>query len=98
MFKITTVHTRTDTTTPFYRRDAAVIAIATDAKLNGKLLSEESSLSDDKLSVTYTAVWDNFASFDAFSNEPVVLAFRDAKTEHNRTVGIVQLATKQENI
>jgi hypothetical protein len=98
MFKITTVHTRPDATTPFYRRGDDVIELATDAKLNGKLLSEESTLSEDKLSVTYTAVWDNFASFDTFSKEQIVVDFRLAKGVHNQANNITQLATKQENI
>jgi hypothetical protein len=98
MFKITTIHTRPDTTTQFYRRGDDVIELATDAKLNGKLLSEESALSEDKLTVTYVAVWDSFSSFDAFSKQDIVATFRTAKGVHNQANNITQLATKQENI
>jgi hypothetical protein len=98
MYKITTVHTRPDTTTPFYRRDAEVASISTDAKLNGQLLSEESVLSEDKLTVTYVAVWDSFVSFDTFSKVEAVAAFRVAKAEHNRANNIIQFANKQEAI
>jgi hypothetical protein len=98
MYKITTIHTRPNTTTPFYRRDADVAALSTEARLNGKLLSEESSLSEDKLTVTYIGVWDSFQSFDVFSKTEVVLAFRAAKLEHNRTNNIIQFANKQEAI
>lgn len=98
MYKITMVHTRPNTETAFHRRGTEVIEKATDAKLNGKLLSEESSLSDDKLTVTYVAVWDSFASFDAFSKEADVVAFRTAKSAHNIANGITQTVNKQENI
>jgi hypothetical protein len=98
MYKVTMVHTRPNIETAFHRRGNEVIEKATDAKLNGKLLSEESSLSDDKLTVTYIAVWDSFASFDAFSKEADVVEFRNAKNEHNRTTGIMQIVNKQENI
>lgn len=98
MYKITTVHTRPDLNTPFHRRDAATAAVSTEAKLNGQLLSEESILSEDKLTVTYVAVWDSFASFDAFSKTEDVLAFRTAKSEHNRTHNIIQFTNKQEAI
>jgi hypothetical protein len=98
MYKITMVHTRPNIETAFHRRSTEVIEKATEAKLNGKLLSEESTLSDDKLSTTYVAVWDNVASFDAFSKETDVVTFRIAKTEHNRTNGIVQNVNKQETI
>jgi len=98
MFKVTTIHTRPEATTPFYRRGDDVIQLATDAKLNGKLLSEESALSEDKLTVTYIAVWDSFASFEAFDSTDAVNAFREAKGAHNQANNIIQFATKQENI
>ena len=73
MYKITMVHTRPNLETAFHRRPTEVIEKATEAKLNGKLLSEESTLSDDKLSVSYIAVWDSFASFDAFQKKQMLL-------------------------
>lgn len=98
MYKITMVHTRPSLEVAFHRRPAEVIEKATEAKLNGKLLSEESTLSDDKLTVSYIAVWDSFASFDEFSKETDVVTFRTAKNDHNRTNGIVQTVNKQETI
>ena len=98
MFKITTSHTRPDVTTPFYRRGDDVAALATEAKLNGQMLSEESVVSEDKLTVVYTAVWDSFSSFDTFSKLEAVVAFRTAKGVHNREKNIMQLSTKQETI
>jgi hypothetical protein len=92
------VHSRTDIETPFHRRGPEIIEMATNAKLNGKLLSEASTISEDKLSTTYIAVWDSFASFDTFSKEQIVVDFRLAKGVHNQANNITQLATKQENI
>jgi hypothetical protein len=98
MYKITMVHSRTDIETPFHRRGSEIIEMATNAKLNGKLLSEVATLSEDKLSTTYIAVWDSFASFDAFAKEELVIAFRTAKTEHNIANGIIERVNKQETI
>ncbi len=47
MFKVLNKHQRDNLTVPFYKRGEMLTAASTAAKINGKLISEETFLSPD---------------------------------------------------
>ena len=78
MIQITTVSRRLAATTPFsdpsVSRAAIDAHITTTYKDTKQLISEAFVISADKLSSSYTVVWDTKAHHDAFLVDPVMTA------------------------
>lgn len=79
MIQITTVYSRLASSTTFM--DTAVSRVDVDTHINStyratnQLISEVSVLSMDKLSLSYTAVWDTQAHYDVFKADPIMVAY-----------------------
>ncbi len=98
MFKVLNKHQRDNLTVPFYKRGEMLTAASTAAKINGKLISEETFLSPDKLTVTYVAQWDSIESYNEFNALPEAIAYVQERDAYNEANGITLMLKKTETI
>lgn len=92
MIKVTKVRTRPSVDVPF-RRQMMPIELRSyreDTYVStGKLLSEQTTFSEDRLTMTYVAVWADRESFDAYDADPLLNAFWAARDAAQLDSGIV---------
>jgi hypothetical protein len=60
----------------------------------GKLLSESSSFSADKLTYSYSALWSSLADYEEFLSDPTLKAIWEKRNNYNNANGITSTITK----
>lgn len=60
----------------------------------GKLLSESSSFSSDKLTYSYSALWSSLAAYEEFLSDPTLSAIWVKRNNYNNANGIISTMTK----
>ena len=98
MFKVISKWQRESADVPFYRRDDSASSLATEAKIAGKLISEETFVAPDKLTLSYVECWDSIQSYSDFNAIPGLVAYIDAREAHNTANNIVLVFKKTETI
>lgn len=94
MIKVTKVRTRPSTEVKFLRA-----AMPLDLKeyrnqkyvVSGKLLAEQTTFSEDRLTMTYTAVWATQEDFDEYDTDPQLVAFWAARDAAHLDSGVTAL-------
>lgn len=57
-------------------------------KANGQLLSESNSLSTDRLTITYSALWSSKEAYDAYRTSSQISQFHQDRKAYNESNGI----------
>jgi len=60
----------------------------------GKLLSESSSFSSDKLTYNYSALWTSIAAYEEFMAEPTLITIWKKRNNYNNANGISSTMSK----
>ena len=98
MFRVISKWQRESPDVPFYRRDDSASGLATEAKIAGKLISEETFVTPDKLTLAYVACWDSIQSYSDFNANPGLVTYIDAREAHNTANNIILMFKKTETI
>jgi hypothetical protein len=98
MFRVISKWQRPSVDVAFFRRTDTTNQAATDAKVEGKLISEETGLSPDKLTMTYVANWDSITSYNNFNALPDVSNYVQARDAHNDANNIILMLKKTDVI
>jgi hypothetical protein len=98
MFRVISKWQRPSVDVAFYKRPESAQQAATDAKVEGKLISEETGISPDKLTMTYVANWDSIVSYNSFNTVPDVSSYVQARDAHNDANNIILMLKKTDVI
>lgn len=98
MFRVISKWQRPSVEVPFYRRGDSANQASTDAKIAGNLVSEETFLSPDKLTMSYVANWDTIESYNSFNTLPVMSTYVQERDAHNDANNISLMLKKTETI
>lgn len=94
MFAVTFKTVRPNTSIPWFARTPDVVSAVSDCKSEGKLLSEEWSVSENGLIGIYKAVWASKEDKSAFDNSPIMAAFIEERksylTEHGMKMFLIE--------
>ena len=98
MFKVISKWQRPTLDVNFYRRGESATQASTNAKIAGQLVSEETFLSPDRLTMTYVANWDSIASYNSFNTVSAVSSYVQARDAHNDANNIILMLKKTDVI
>lgn len=94
MIRLTAKVVRPNTKMAFYPRPETVTPLIEQAKSSGKLISEDSLVSKNKLTLTYVALWNSQEDLKEFNQQDLVKDFHkrrrwfEQQFDHMRTVNI----------
>jgi len=98
MFKVIAKWQRSTTDVPFYKRGEIANQASISAKIAGTLVSEETFLSPDKLTMTYVANWDTIESYNTFNTLSEMTAYVQEREAYNEANDITLMLKKTETI
>jgi hypothetical protein len=98
MFKVISKWQRPTVDVNFYKRGEAVTQVSTNAKIAGQLVSEETFLSPDKLTMTYVANWDTIESYNQFNTLSEVLDYVQERDAYNESNNVTLMLKKTETL
>jgi hypothetical protein len=98
MFKVISKWQRPSLDVNFYRRGESATQASTNAKIAGNLVSEETFLSPDRLTMTYVANWDTIESYNQFNLLSEVLEYVQARDVYNDSNNVTLMLKKTETI
>lgn len=98
MFRVISKWQRPSVDVPFYKRGDSANQASTNAKIAGNLVSEETFLSPDKLTLSYVASWDNIESYNIFNTLPATIAYVQERDSHNDSNNVTLMLKKTETI
>jgi hypothetical protein len=90
MFTSQLVLIRQNTSTPFHAVDAATLSHWTTTYVTTGLVSRSESLTPDKLTKTIVNTWKEEADWNSFLADPVMAAFRAARTAYDKKNNITE--------
>ncbi len=98
MFKVICKWQRPTLDVSFYKRGESATQASTNAKIAGQLVSEETFLSPDKLTMTYVGNWDNIDSYNQFNLLSEIIEYVQERDAYNDSNNITLMLKKTETL